>query len=232
MPAEHDGAVAAARAHLEALGRVPLTTLPDGYPEGRAAVHRVAEQTLQVERRAETGSGFLSPFTAGGVGTPAWDRGLRSGEPGAIRIEGAEIVRVTGSAERREPIGTDPAVTAALADFYALATVALAELIAASGDPAPEPIRLWPEHFDAATVLGDEQAGTRANYGASPGDDPHPEPYLYVGPFAEPAPDPFWNAESFTGAQLSHAELLKAPDQLAAARGFFERGRLLLEAAS
>jgi hypothetical protein len=139
-------------------------------------------------------------------------------------------VRLTGVREEREPIDCDPAVTAALADFYALATVALAELIESSGDPVAEPIRLWPEHFDAATVLGDEAAGTRANYGASPGDEPHPEPYLYVGPFAEPSPDPFWNAEAFSGALLSHVELLAATDQLAAARQFFERGRLLLEA--
>jgi hypothetical protein len=84
---EHAEAVAGARAHLAGLGREPLAPLPDGYPEGRAVLHRIAEETLQTERRAETGSGFLSPFTPGGVGTPAWERGMRSGEPGAVRIE-------------------------------------------------------------------------------------------------------------------------------------------------
>ena len=33
--------------------------------------------------------------------------------------------------------------------------------------------------------LGDADAGTRANFGASPGDASIPEPYLYVGPWDE-----------------------------------------------
>jgi hypothetical protein len=49
---------------------------------------------------------------------------------------------------------------------------------------------LWPEHFD----VGMTAAGI--NYGASPGDDQIPDPYLYVGPHDGPPPgDPaFWNA--------------------------------------
>ena len=38
----------------------------------------------------------------------------------------------------------------------------------------PTDAQLWPEHFDLAIELGDEDAGTRANYGASPGDDDDP----------------------------------------------------------
>ena len=96
----------------------------------------------------------------------------------------------------------------------------------------PDPIRLWPEHFDVATTLGDEQAGTRTNFGGSPGDENHPEPYLYVGPWGEPPDpgDPFWNAEGFTGAELSYAELLGEADQLRAARIFLERGWELVSA--
>ena len=55
------------------------------------------------------------------------------------------------------------------------------------------------------------------NFGASPGDADHDEPYLYVGPF-EPRTGSFWN-ESF-GASLSRADV---PD-VAAAVDFFSTG--------
>ena len=101
--------------------------------------------------------------------------------------------------------------------------MALAELIERHPGLDPEPIRLWPEHFDVATVLGDEAAGQRANFGASPGDDDHPEPYLYVGPWEQSVSGDVWNATAFTGAELLHAELLDSDDQLAAAAAFFDR---------
>ena len=50
--------------------------------------------------------------------------------------------------------------------------------------------QLWPEHFDLACEIGDADAGTRANYGASPGDAAIPEPYLYVGPVGRRAGAP------------------------------------------
>ena len=46
--------------------------------------------------------------------------------------------------------------------------------------------------------------------GASPGDDEHDEPYLYVGPWSEQPPGPLWNANGFAGAELGYAELLAA----------------------
>ena len=46
---------------------------------------------------------------------------------------------------------------------------------------------LWPEHFDVA-VTEDE-----VNYGVSPGDDFHPLPYAYVGPWTSRI-GVFWNA--------------------------------------
>ena len=44
-------------------------------------------------------------------------------------------------------------------------------------------VQLWPEHFDLATTIDE------VNYGGSPGDDGHPLPYLYVGPWTPPEPD-------------------------------------------
>jgi hypothetical protein len=46
---------------------------------------------------------------------------------------------------------------------------------------------LWPEHFDVA-VTEDQ-----VNYGVSAGDDYHPTPYAYVGPWTQHT-GPFWNA--------------------------------------
>ncbi len=50
---------------------------------------------------------------------------------------------------------------------------------------------LWPEHFDLGVSVEE------VNYGVSPGDTAHPEPYAYAGPWAFAQwtdVDPFWNA--------------------------------------
>jgi hypothetical protein len=82
-------------------------------------------------------------------------------------------------------------------------------------------VQLWPEHFDIAVVLGSEDAGARATYGLSPGDERHPEPYLYVTPWVAQPSGELWQATAFPGAELSYADLIAAPDQRAAALEFF-----------
>lgn len=81
--------------------------------------------------------------------------------------------------------------------------------------PEGHPV-LWPEHFDVAVTEGE------VNYGVSAGDDYHPTPYAYVGPWT-PRTGPFWNAP-FGGVQpLDPGHDV---DQLAAdVSDFFERGR-------
>jgi hypothetical protein len=87
-------------------------------------------------------------------------------------------------------------------------------------------VQLWPEHFDIAFELGSNAA--RANFGASPGDDEHDEPYLYVGPWTAEVSGELWNATSFTGAELRYSELLRTEDQRRAALDFMrERYRAL-----
>ena len=86
-------------------------------------------------------------------------------------------------------------------------------------------MQLWPEHFDLSVELGSEPARRRAGYGASPGDELHPEPYLYVVPWGEVPPGEGWEAEGFAGAQLGYDALLAGADQRALALSFFE-GRL------
>jgi hypothetical protein len=71
--------------------------------------------------------------------------------------------------------------------------------------------------------IGDEGRGTRADFGASPGDENHDEPYLYVAPWdAGRASGELWNASGFTGAELRYSELLSAEDQRRTALDFFE----------
>jgi hypothetical protein len=82
-------------------------------------------------------------------------------------------------------------------------------------------VQLWPEHFDLAVALGSEDSGARATYGLSPGDELHPEPFLYVTPWAVQPPGELWQATQFQGAELPYAGMIAAPDQRAAALEFF-----------
>jgi hypothetical protein len=94
-------------------------------------------------------------------------------------------------------------------------------------------VRLWPEHFDIAIELGSEARGVRANYGFSPGDEQHEEPYLYVGPWSAPIDDgDVWNGHGFPGAELSYSELIAAESEAAAAAAFFASHRQALAALS
>ena len=85
--------------------------------------------------------------------------------------------------------------------------------------PEGHPV-LWSEHFDVG-VSDDE-----VNYGVSAGDDFHPLPYAYVGPWdfgTATRPDPFWNAPF--GA-VHPLEVSADPDALAAGiADFFRLGR-------
>ncbi|KUI46113.1 hypothetical protein AU198_00730 [Mycobacterium sp. GA-1199] len=75
---------------------------------------------------------------------------------------------------------------------------------------------LWPEHFDVAAVEDE------VNYGVSAGDETHPTPYAYVGPWQKRR-GPFWNAPFGALYPLDAAHDV---DTLAAlVTEFFERGR-------
>jgi len=245
MSSEHDDSLTDARAHLASKPdpAKPLGSLPGEFATTRAALHVVAEHLLKPKRELETGNEISLRFTPGGFGTPPWDEAEASGGPGQARVEGVELVSVEGTSETRAPAAdleacagllgveepdesidadlvVDPDAAAALADWFALGTVVLAELIDRHPDLDPAPIRLWPEHFDVATELGSEEAGSRANFGASPGDEDHPEPYLYVGPWDQSTAEEGWSATAFVGAELRYADLVAADDQLAAGLEF------------
>jgi hypothetical protein len=222
------------------LGPAPAT-----LAETRESLHAVGEQVVSKAREHANGKIALR-YTRGGFGTPFF------GDDVQVRVAGTELIVQEGVDERRGPITTlrvagelvgahllpadlelddaplavDAGAARFLGDWYGFAHSVLEEL-RAEADAALEPsrVQLWPEHFDASVDLGAEAGGSRAGYGASPGDGEHAEPYLYVTPWSPPVDGELWNATAFRGADLPLAELLEAGDQRTAALDFL-RARL------
>ena len=221
---------------------VELKPLPETFAATRDALHRVAEELVAPARKPHNEIALRQ--TPGGFGTPEFEF---EGRPMRVRVEGAQLVLARGDDEDRadltsiaaagallgpqllpdgvpdddSPLGIDPVAADRLADFYALAAEALTRAKSGLGaDDDPSDTNLWPEHFDIAFEAGSESEGMRANYGASPGDRDHAEPYVYVGPWSASTNGDLWNATAFNGAELSYAELRAADDPIAEAVEF------------
>lgn len=203
-----------------------LEPLPASFAETRVALHQVAEAVVAPARMPP--NEIALRYTRSGFGTPFFQQDHQDCQ---VRVEHGELVRQRGAEERREPLpGVDPAAATALGDFYGLACSALEQLRADEADGDPSLVQLWPEHFDLAIELGSESAGQRANFGASPGDEAHPEPYFYVGPWAAEVSGELWNATAFKGAELHYSDLIAADDHRRAVIDFMrERYRALQE---
>jgi hypothetical protein len=204
-----------------------LEPLPDGFAETRHSLHQVALAVVAPARKPENEISLR--YTLGGFGTPFFEQ---DGLDYQVRVQHGELVRQRGRDETSEalPHEVDATAAAALGDFYGFACSVLEQLRADEPDGDASLVRLWPEHFDIATELGAESAGRRATFGASPGDEQHPEPYLYVGPWTADVSGALWNAIGFKGAELGYSELLAADDQRRAALDFMRvRYRALLE---
>lgn len=213
------------------LVRRALAPLPASFVETRMALHALAEHVIVPCRHASNGKIGLR-YTYQGFGTPFF------GEDRQVRVEdgvlcdgdrrhalttlaaAAEFLAVepgappgvytpTTAFEPDVPLVVDANAARALGDWFGFTASLLEQLRADSGDAGLT--QLWPEHFDLAVTVGE------ANYGGSPGDGEHPEPYLYVGPW-EAQEGEFWN-EPF-GASLSYQEILAGADPLA----FLRRG--------
>jgi hypothetical protein len=108
-----------------------------------------------------------------------------------------------------------------LARWFAFGNGRLREVT--RGWPRAAPVRVWPHHFDAGSVLPldaqrDENAAS-ISVGFSPGDEEIAEPYFYVTPWpAPPATEALpdlpaggrWHREGWTGAVLSGSEIVDA----------------------
>lgn len=225
-----------------------LIPLPSSFVTTREALHSVAEHVVSPARVAATGNEIALDATPGGFGTPALPGGGRVRvdldeivveEPGggvcrapiSSLAQAAEVAALPHEGLSEAPLSVDRSAARALAAFYAFADELLRTLHAeAPACAEPSPVRLWPEHFDIAFEQGEESDNRRAGYGASPGDEHHDEPYLYVVPWSEPPRGPGWTAAGFRGAELTYAALLAAPDPRAAGLAFFrDRRAALLE---
>jgi hypothetical protein len=215
----------------------------------RLALHTVAEHVLAPARFQADGHIGLRPVEDG-FATPSFptgdgprqirvvgaelvvtdDRGERRAALSTVRAAGELAGVVPGARpdvyppatalDLDAPLVVDPDQARVLANWWALGAAALAELGAdlaeSTGGAVPDEPQLWPEHFDLGTSYA------KVNYGVSPGDEPHPQPYLYVGPWEPPAPDGgYWN-EPF-GASIGRDRVADVADALA----FFRRGARL-----
>lgn len=98
--------------------------------------------------------------------------------------------------------------------------------VARFGQPA-SPVRLWPHHFDIATLITfdegvDAEAARSIGVGLSPGDGSYAQPYWYVTPWPYPK-DPSlaslplgaWHTDGFFAAILTARALVAAGDDQA-----------------
>jgi hypothetical protein len=229
-----------------------LPELPAAFATTRDALHALAEQVVSAAYFHATGHIGLRP-TPRGLGTPIYGDHERVRVDGTALVHergGAERrVEITtlrdtaafvgvplGAPDVYEPataldpdtpLAVDHDAALALADWYALGGALLQDLRAAHPEQPASEAQLWPEHFDLACELGSADEGTRANYGASPGDGLIPEPYLYVGPWKTDRRTGMLAAYPF-GAAVTYDELRRAPEAGAAGRQFYEDALALL----
>ena len=230
-----------------------LEPLPDSFVAARDALHALAEHVLAPARyRAETHIGLVP--ASGGFGTPMFGDGERvrvdgvelvherPGTSTRVRITTlgaaaqfvgiplgapAEVYKPATPCDPDRALAVDPDAAQALAAWIALGDSLLSALCETYTMHSPTAATIWPEHFDLACEIGDAEAGTRANYGASPGDGAIPQPYLYVGP---------WDGSRRSGklatypwgAAITYEELCATGDAKGAGTDFFLEGAALL----
>jgi hypothetical protein len=226
--------------------------LTEDYLETVDALHRLAIYVISPAQRLVNGEIILRSLP-GGFGTHEFGDGtvvrvegrelvVDDGRPRRAPITtlraAADLVGIdpdVGQAEQFDvppprdldaPLRVGAQAADDLARWYAFVTKVLEALRHdAPGDATP--VRIWPEHFDAAIDLGSDAAGQRATYGGSPADVHHPQPYLYASPWKGRI-DPFFGDPSFRGASLTHAELVAADDPQSAALAFLRRARRIV----
>ena len=221
-----------------------------GVPTTITSLHVLAEHVLGAGLYAATGhiglqvapGGFGTPSSADGDLGGRWvvaDGGLAVRRPDGTTERQAEITTVAAAAaffgvtpgmpasvytpatplDLDAVLDVDRAVAAQVGAWFSLGDAALERLAANHPDEDAGRRTLWPEHFDLGLSMAE------VNYGVSPGDELHAEPYLYVGPWT-PREGSFWN-EPF-GAGVPASQIATVDDALA----FFEAGRSQAAASS
>jgi hypothetical protein len=121
--------------------------------------------------------------------------------------------------------------TSSLADYYANANQVLQALT--QSEPLASPVRIWPHHFDMATLISipSEITGEEKTIGVglSPGDSSYEEPYWYVTPY--PYPDNIsnlpaldgngsWHTSHWVGAVLTASQFVSPNASIAQIKTF------------
>lgn len=209
-------------ARYRAVGRMGLRHRPGGFgtPEFGGKVARVDEDLLVLEQGEQTATQVISTVRGAsqffGVDYEVgWFDGFR------------DPLLPT---DPDRPLEVDPEATRAIGRWFEFGWSVLGELRARAGDSGEvTEIQLWPEHFDAALEMGDQDRGERASFGVSPGDVDHPEPYVYVAAWGDiDRSNPYWNDRTFNGASLGHRQLLESGDPGSLALDFLFEGLLTL----
>jgi hypothetical protein len=223
----------------------------DALGATRHTWHTLAEHVLAPARHRSNGKIGLR-FTRGGFGTPFFGAAeqvrvavdgllvIRDGvlvthpvttvaaAAAAVAIVPGAPVDVYTPTTRLEPVAplhVDDASARFLGDWFGFGASVLEELrVKAPVAETPARVQLWPEHFDLSFDFGDEAAGTRATYGASPGDAAHELPYVYVSPWS-PQDGPFWNEGSYASLSLDAFVDADAAGQRSRALEFFAQCR-------
>ncbi|MBP1821239.1 hypothetical protein [Mycobacterium sp. OAE908] len=204
-------------------------SLDESYVATRRQLRGVAESLIAGPQYRSAGTVRLAvrPDGFAGVAVPLAVRGTQFVWPdGAAELAGpvrtlAEAAGVAagppaGVYEIVDPLPVDATldVDAAAAEWLYRSHYAGGHAIK-SALPEAHPV-LWPEHFDVAATEDE------VNYGVSAGDDYHPTPYAYVGPWTKRTGS-FWNAPFGAVYALDPAHDV---DALAAQiTEFFEEGR-------
>lgn len=112
-----------------------------------------------------------------------------------------------------EPAGAEE--RASLVSYYAISQSLLQDISKSTG---ASPVRIWPHHFDIATLITqavEDQSPNTIGVGLSPGDTSYPEPYWYVSPYPYPdtatLPDlnglGAWHTQHWVGAVFTASAL-------------------------
>jgi hypothetical protein len=232
-----------------------LGSIPDELTETRESFHQLAFFVLAPARhRANTKLGLR--FTKGGFGTPFYgddvqvrvdglDLVVQQGsvaerQPLTTVKEACRAANVPYQPDwfpgfrdqltprdPEDPLPLTSKAATAISAWFGFATAVLEELrVTAPPSQFPSWVQLWPEHFDVAIELGDTEAGKRASFGASPGDEHHPSPYLYVSAWGEiDRAISFWNDPHFNGSSLAYDDVVEAEDQRRAAFEFYREAQ-------
>ncbi|MEL6893026.1 MAG: hypothetical protein AAFP84_15650 [Actinomycetota bacterium] len=215
-----------AAAQIESTGHFALMALPGGFgtpqfgPERRRV--RVVGGSLFVESVADGVASTRVEMIAG-----ATLRSLAAAcgiEPDPARSVGHDTPPL---GDPDDMLLVDSSAVSTLDDWYQLGQRAMDGAVASLPDARASVVRLWPEHFDLGVDVAVDPTGkpdARTNLGASPGDEFHQEPYLYVGPWDADRPGlaDFWNAPF--GAIMSWGDLDAADNPLQRATEFFLTG--------